>query len=83
MLPVVASEQFFGVPPDSGDETKTCEYESFYAWITRMPQDRRGGRDNLSVFHSLLVRSATRFAIRLHPEVGQKVRNMFKAIATL
>ena len=83
MLPVIASEQFFGVPPDSGDETKTCEHEGSQAWITRMPQDRRGGTNNLSVYRSLLVWSATCFAIRLHPEIGQKVRNMFEAIATL
>lgn len=83
MLPVVASEEFLGVPPDTGNEAKTCEHEGSQAWITRMPQDRRGGTDNLSMFHSLLVWSAACFAIRLHPEIGEKVRNMFKAIAAL
>jgi hypothetical protein len=47
-----------------------------------MAKDRRSGKNNLPMLYSLPIRGATRFAVRLHPEIGKELRNMFKAIAT-
>jgi hypothetical protein len=48
-----------------------------------MVKDWRSRKNDLSVFHSLPVRRTARFAIRLQPEVGKKLRDMLKAITTL
>src|ERR1700712_1401925 len=44
--------------------------------------DWRSGQSYLSMFHSLAIRIVTCFALGLHPEVREQLRNMFKVIST-